>query len=340
MASTSFDLERGVAGGPRWSRRRLVAAGLAVFVLAGAAVAVVDDGMYGVGDGLAGSVGPEAGSVGPEAGSTAVSGPGGGVATGPAGSSAVGTDEAAASTDLARPAPSGVAVAPPVVPAGEPRVVKHAEMAIEVQGPIPQAFDRVADVARGQGGFVVSSSTSSFEEGPGRADLTLRVPADRFDATRAALSEVGEVRSVQVAGDDVTAQLVDLDARLRSLRAEEEALNGLLAQAGDVGEVLAVRQQVSATRLEIEQLAAQQASLEDLAAFSTLRVALTQPGAASPGGPEPVTGLDRSLARALEGAVAVVGGMVVVAGYAGPFLVLGLLAWAGQKVARLRRRPA
>ncbi|MBW3609911.1 MAG: DUF4349 domain-containing protein [Actinobacteria bacterium] len=334
MASTSFDLERGVAGGPRWSRRRLVAAGLAVFVLAGAAVAVVDDGMYAVGDGLAGSVGPEAGSA-------AVSGSGGDVVTGPAGSSApVGSDEAAASADLARPAPSGVAVAPPVVPGGEPRVVKHAEMAIEVQGPIPQAFDRVADVARGQGGFVVSSSTSSFEEGPGRADLTLRVPAERFDATRAALSEVGEVRSVQVAGDDVTAQLVDLDARLRSLRAEEEALNGLLAQAGDVGEVLAVRQQVSATRMEIEQLAAQQASLEDLAAFSTLRVALTQPGAAFAGGPEPVAGLDRSLARALEGAVAVVGGMVVVAGYAGPFLVLGLLAWAGQKVARLRRRPA
>lgn len=239
-----------------------------------------------------------------------------------------------------RPAASASQPVPaPGFPGSEPRIVKHAELAIEVDEPMAQAFDRVSDVARSQGGFVVSSSTSSVEEGPARAELTLRVPADRFDAARSELAEVGEVRSVRVGGEDVTAQLVDLGARLRALRAEEDALNALLGQATNVGEVLSVREQVSATRSEIEQLAAQQASLDDRASFSTLRVSLSEPGAAGTDPePRPAAGLARSLERALHGAVAVVGGMVVVVGYAGPFLVLGLLGWGAQRLTRVRRR--
>ncbi|MDP9453676.1 MAG: DUF4349 domain-containing protein, partial [Actinomycetota bacterium] len=185
-----------------------------------------------------------------------------------------------------------------------------------------------------------SSSTSGAEDGPVRAELVLRVPAERFDAARSELAGVGRVTSVQVGGEDVSAQLVDLDARLRALRAEEDALRTLLAEAGDVGEVLAVREQLSATRSEIERLAALQASLDDRASFATLRVTLAAPGAGAIGDPEPGAGLARSLARALDASVAVVGGMIVVLGYAVPFLVVGLLVWFGLRLARLRRRPA
>lgn len=232
----------------------------------------------------------------------------------------------------------------PVVPGLEPQIVKHAELSIEVaQGSVTDTFDRVADVARRREGFVVTSSTSSFDTGQASAELTMRVPAEQFDAARADLAGMGKVRSVQVGGEDVTAQLVDLDARLRALRAEEDALTALLGRAGSVGEVLAVREQVSSTRLEIEQLAAQQASIADRAAFSTLRVSLIEPGAAgiSPE-PEPATGLARSVERALDGAVAVAGGMVVVLGYLLPVVVLGLVVWGSQRLIRfgLGRRPA
>jgi hypothetical protein len=108
-----------------------------------------------------------------------------------------------------------------------------------------------------------------------------------------------------------------------------------------VGEVLAVREQVSATRLEIEQLAAQQSSLDDRASFSTLEVSLSEPGAIAAGPePESATGLARSFDRALDASVAVAGGMVVVLGYLLPLGVLALLAWGAVRVARLRRRPA
>ena len=51
--------------------------------------------------------------------------------------------------------------------------------------------------------------------------LTLRVPSDRFDATLDALAALGEVEPHAVTVDDVTCQVVDVEARLRAKRAAE-----------------------------------------------------------------------------------------------------------------------
>lgn len=324
-----------VGGWPRaWTRRnrgRTVALTVALVVAAGAVVALVaGGGLSNTDEALVGGPGLAGGDVATDSGRATLA------------DEQAATDGDAASASRSGAAVAGAPVPPSAVPGGEARVVKHAELSIEVaEGSLNAAFDRVASVADRQGGFVVSSSTSSFDVGEAGAELTLRVPAEQFDAARTDLVGVGEMRSVQVGGEDVTARLVDLDARLRALRAEEAALIGLLGQAGNVGEVLAVREQMSATRLEIEQLAAQQASLDDRASLSTLRVSLSEPGA-SPvrTESESSTGLARSFERALDASVAVAGGMVVVLGYLLPLVVLGLLARGGRRLARLRRRPA
>lgn len=317
---------------PGGNRRRIIALAVALLAVAGTVVAVADGAApFGSGDagfGTPGMVG-ETDATGSEQARLVDQQAG-----------TVGDDTAAGPVP-----PEGQPVPDvPPVPGLETQIVKHADLSIEVaDGSVTEAFDRAADVARRRGGFVVSSSTSTFDAGQASAQLTLRIPAEQFDAARGDLAGVGELRSVQVSGQDVTAQLVDLDARLRALRAEEDALTALLGEAGAVGEVLAVREELSSTRLEIEQLAAQQASLEDRAAFSTLQVSLLEAGAAAVRtDPEPATGLARSFEQAVDGAVAVVGGMVVVLGYVLPLVVLGLLAWGAGRVIRigLRRRPA
>ena len=317
---------------PGGSRNRMIALAVALLAVAGAAVAVSE------------------GTVPFSAGDAGLSTPGRVGETGTAGSEQARLlDEQVGTVDgdtAARAVPPGGQPVPdvPPVPGLEPQIVKHADLSIEVaDGSVTEAFDRAADVARRRAGFVVSSSTSTFDAGQASAQLTLRVPVEQFDAARGDLAAVGELRSVQVSGQDVSAQLVDLGARLRALRAEEDALTVLLGEAGAVGEVLAVREQLSSTRLQIEQLAAQQAALEDRATFSTLQVSLFEAGAgAVRTDPEPATGLARSFQQAVEGAVAVVGGMVVVLGYVLPLVGLGLLAWGAGRVIRfgLRRRPA
>lgn len=221
-----------------------------------------------------------------------------------------------------------------------PSIVRTAQLTVRVRdGGLQRALDRAMATAAAAGGFVVSSNTSSFQEGEAFGDVVVRVPAASFDDVRRQLRDLGEVESVSQSGDDVSSQLVDLDARLRTLRAEESALRSILSQAKGVGDLLQVRDRLTGVRTEIEQLAAQQASLRDRVSYATINLSLHE-GDAS-GMPRPVddeTGIAHSFRTAANAAVAVVGGMVIVVGALLPFAFLALLAWA--LVRRFGRRAA
>jgi hypothetical protein len=226
----------------------------------------------------------------------------------------------------------------PVVP-GAPRVVKTADLRVKVaKGGFSSAFDRVAGVAAANGGFVSGSSTASADD-VRSGDLTVRVPSDRFDAVRSALAGLGKVEGQSIRGEDVSGQLVDYDARLRSLQAQEDALRTLVGQAKAVGDVLSVQSSLFSVRQQIEQLKAQKANLEQATSLATIQVSLFEPGAASVVRPVDDRSLGHSLSRAVDGMVAVVGGMILVVGWLSPLAVVGLLVWGGSRVLR-RRQPA
>ena len=239
------------------------------------------------------------------------------------------------------PPPGGGGPGPapaPVVP-GSPRVVRTADVRVKVaEGGFGAAFDRVATVAAANGGFVSASSTGSVDDARS-GQLTVRVPADRFDTVRLTLDELGEVESQSIRGEDVSGQLVDFDARLKSLEAQEASLLVLVGRATAVGEVLQVQSTLFNVRQQIEQLKAQKANLEQSVSLATLQVSLFEPGAAGVVRPaEDSPSLARSFEDAVDGMVSVVGGMIVVVGYLIPIGVLGLVVWGAGRV--LRRRPA
>lgn len=222
-----------------------------------------------------------------------------------------------------------------------PKVVKTATMRVQVgRGRFESMFTEASTVAGRYQGFVSDSSSQTHDKEASEGTLTLRVPADRFDEARADLAHLGKVDHVDISGQDVTAQLVDFAARIRSLQAQEQALQTLLSKARSVGEVLEVQGQLFTVREQIEQLQAQQANLDGEASFATISVTLFEPGAAlTPMKPEPATGLARSWHLALHGSAAVIGGTLVVIGYLLPALALALLAWLVLRFLR-KSRPA
>lgn len=245
---------------------------------------------------------------------------------------------------------TGGAGAGGIVPPGGPRVVRNASLRVEIaEGGFGGAFDQVQALAAANGGFVASSSTSTGlgepadagtgeddgKDRPQAGELTLRVPADRFDAVRRSLAGLGTVAGESVQGEDVTAQLVDYEARLKSLAAEEDALRTLMGRATAVGEVLEVQGRLFQVRQQVEQLQAQRDQLDRAATLATVSVSLFEPGAVADIPPEPATGMARSLRQAVRGSVAVVGGMIVVVGWTTPIALLGLVGWG---IVRLRRR--
>lgn len=220
--------------------------------------------------------------------------------------------------------------------AAGPRIVKTASMSISVRKAIDAATDRIPGIAARFGGFVAESQ----RRGHGReldANFTLRIPADRFDAARAELARLGEVRGESLGGRDVSGQLVDYEARLRSMRAEEEALRAILSKATTVGETLQVTQSLAEVRGRIEQLDAQRAQLADAADLATISVTVVGPAAVivEPDS-EPV--LERSVDRAFGAALAIVGGTVVALGAAVPLAALAALFLVGARVVGRRRQ--
>jgi len=219
--------------------------------------------------------------------------------------------------------------------------VRGADIHVRIQaGTYAEVFERALSIAPAYGGFVASSS-STFNEAASAGQLVLRVPVNQFDLARRAVTGLGELEAETIRGQDVSAQLVDYEARLRSLEAQEGALQGLLGKATTVGEVLQIQPTLTGVRQQIEQLAAQRARLKDAAAMSTLLLTLHEPDAPSAGRPDPKqTGLGRRVQQAVHGALAVVGGMIVALGWAVPVLALGTIGYVTVVLGRRRGRQA
>ena len=268
----------------------------------------------------------------------------------------------AESRDAAAPVRSGAALsaagtagggaAPSPVPASAPslaaadkagaKVVKTATLRVQVgKGHFAGAFDRAAAIAAGHGGYVASSSEATVDDKASEGTITIRVPADQFENARRDLGGLGKIQHQELSGQDVTAQLVDYDARIRSLQGQEQALSTLLSRARSVGEVLEVQGQLFNVRQQIEQLQAERANIDAQAEMSTINLTVFEPGAAlsrTEPKPEPATGLARSWSRAWDGMIAVIGGTVIVVGYLLPLTALALLGWTAWRLATRRRR--
>jgi hypothetical protein len=199
--------------------------------------------------------------------------------------------------------------------------------------------DSAKQIAQGLGGMLLALNESG--SGTQRsATLTMSVPSTRFDDAISALKKLdGEVVSSNVDAKDVTDQLVDLDARITTLRAEEQRYVALLGRANTIDEVLKVQAALTPLRTQIEQLSAQQKNMKDRVAFSTISLSVSPIPTPTPS--EPIAKWDpaRTFAAA---ATALVTLLRVFADAAIWILVFGwvpLVALAIAVVATRTRRP-
>lgn len=186
--------------------------------------------------------------------------------------------------------------APPLAAPIEQRIVKTGEMTLEV-AQVGEALGRVRALAVELGGYVGGSQAGTLDD---RASLTIRIPATSFDEAITRLHEMdAEVVAEATREQDVTGQVVDLEARLDNLRASEASYRELVARAERVEDILAVQSRLDEVRGQIEQLQAQLDAIEGQAALSTLTITLVPKAApitAQTEAWDPGAQLDRALA--------------------------------------------
>ncbi|WP_343635714.1 DUF4349 domain-containing protein [Fluviicola sp.] len=108
-----------------------------------------------------------------------------------------------------------------------------------------------------------------------RYSLTVRVPAKNFDRMLRAIQGGGdEIVSKNIKTDDVSAEYVDLEARLKSKRAYLARYEAFLTKAKTMDELLQIQEQIRALIEEIESQEARLHFLDDQVGYSTLDIEL------------------------------------------------------------------
>jgi hypothetical protein len=132
------------------------------------------------------------------------------------------------------------------------KIVRTGALELTVKSPA-DAAEQIRLMAESMGGYLESAQIGGTKEAP-TADITIRIPATRFEDAKAGIRKLAtRMESEKTDAQDVTRQYVDMEARLRNLRAEEAQYLAILKSAYKVDDLVAVTEKLSEVRGQIEQ---------------------------------------------------------------------------------------
>lgn len=151
------------------------------------------------------------------------------------------------------------------------KIIYTADIRFKVED-LKKAESAIKARVQAMGGYI-SNENQNRQSGNLENTWTVRIPAEKFDAF---LSDVEKesiyVDSKNVAAEDVTAEYVDNELRIKSKQKVFERYLQLLKQAKNVQEIMAVEEQIRVIREEIESKEGRQKYLNDQVSFSTITV--------------------------------------------------------------------
>ena len=154
-------------------------------------------------------------------------------------------------------------------------VIRNGSIDLTVQN-TRETIKSIQDLVAAADGLISYSYFYEIREGVYGANLTIRVPQERFDSMMAQLEPLGKAANIQTGQDDVTMQYVDLESRLNNQKAQEARLVEILEMAESVEEVLEVERELYRVRGEIESMTAQFRYLSDQVNYSTIEVSIKE----------------------------------------------------------------
>jgi len=136
------------------------------------------------------------------------------------------------------------------------QVIRSGTLEIIATDPL-QAAEQLRNLARRFSGFVVNSQVTGSDEQMRSAQVTIRVPAERFDEARAQVRELAiSVEQDTIEARDVTREYVNKTATLQNSRAEEAQYLAILKRATAAKDVLEISSKLAEVRGRIEELEA------------------------------------------------------------------------------------
>lgn len=190
--------------------------------------------------------------------------------------------------DMSSEAKSGEAAAGPENPSADVtegdtaaqaarKLIRNMSLSLETT-----AFDDLVANVESQvnkmGGYIEDSSISG---GSGQQSLrygymTVRIPADQLDTFADTISGSATVLNRSTSVSDVTLQYSDLESHMEALKIEQKTLMDMLSKAEEIETVLAIQNQLTNVRYELESYGSQLKLMENQVSYSTVNIDINE----------------------------------------------------------------
>lgn len=212
------------------------------------------------------------------------------------------------------------------------------------------AVDKVIALAARHGGQLYDSQLDLNDPRTASGDLVFKLPPDEVQAFLGGLDPgIGRRTGLDGTTSDVTTQIADLDAQILAAEASVDRVRVLLEGATNLDDVIRLEIEFTSRQTHLEQLRAQQNTLDGLVALATITVHLTTaPAVTETNSVEnlatsvPDKGVGAAFSKGWTAFLTVLVAIALFIGYTAPFLVLGgfvlLIMWrVGRRVNRQAR---
>lgn len=151
------------------------------------------------------------------------------------------------------------------------KIIKTGDFRYEVRD-LAKAFSFIQGNIKQLAGFIENDNTTNYP-GSQQQRLVIRIPSKNFDAFLQSLEkEVSYFDTKTISSTNVTAQFIDVEARLKTKKALEQRYLDLLNRTNKMSEIIELERSLSAIREEIESVQGQLNYLQDQVSMSTITI--------------------------------------------------------------------
>lgn len=155
------------------------------------------------------------------------------------------------------------------------KIIQNAEVRLRIDD-IKDVSEKIKDQTIALHGYLNDYAVYT-NENDANANLVLRVPGANYAKLLDFIVKQGKQEFKREYTNDVTTQYIDLDARVKVLKAEEESLLAILNKAEKIDDILKIKAQITSTRQERESLEGQLKALNNSIEYATINVTLYKP---------------------------------------------------------------
>jgi major membrane immunogen (membrane-anchored lipoprotein) len=210
----------------------------------------------------------------------------------------------------------------------ERMIIRTGTMNLETEN-FDESEKAIKDLASRFSGYITNSGSSVNTSGKKQGTIEARIPSQNYDSFVSEAGKSGKVMSVNINGNDITEEYIDIDARCKTQKALEERLIKLLEEkTARLTDVVEVEEKLADVRSQIESMEGRMRFLKSQSDFSTLTVSLFEPSLlqTSTGGGF-FYEIEEAFGKGLNGFTEVLSGLITFIVAFSPVFIIGLLLY-------------